>query len=494
MGRRTGGAAILDSMEIKRFLAELESRLAEARGADEREYERFFAELAPRLKTAKQLDAELDRHLARRFNVFDYLRTDELGLSRVIADLLDPRATHGQGELILETLLERIDHDPGRLGSLQEWLPPSIPGLETSRVSVTTERTIPADRRIDVVVEFAGADGRTGCLAIENKPYAGDQANQVRDYLVYLEEKYPERFLLLYVSPDGEGPSKQSVDLRDLEEKRRGRFGIVPYDVGDESRSDEYDDYRFPFSLSDWFAECRRRCEVDRLRWFLRDAEAFCRLTFGVQTMTTDSESKAIRDFLLEGRNPNNLRTALVVYESWPAIRSEVCERFLKRLCSLIEQKTKEEMKYIANDLDIGCVYGGEKRHLNLLWLSRKSWTDCGNEYYGIRRIAVLMQANLKDADGWWIGIVDPGDFHGDELVQLLGDEKFISGGPAEPLIPWWDWMDEGKRNWSSLVPSLQEECGKEGGGEITAHYVARFLEVATMAIPIIDEVEANMP
>ena len=118
MGRRTGGAAILDSMEIKRFLAELESRLAEARGADEREYERFFAELAPRLKTAKQLDAELDRHLARRFNVFDYLRTDELGLSRVIADLLDPRATHGQGELFLETLLERIDHDPGRLGSL----------------------------------------------------------------------------------------------------------------------------------------------------------------------------------------------------------------------------------------------------------------------------------------------------------------------------------------------------------------------------------------
>ena len=43
---------------------------------------RFFDELAPRLETARVLDQELDRNLARRFNVLDYLKTDELGLSR----------------------------------------------------------------------------------------------------------------------------------------------------------------------------------------------------------------------------------------------------------------------------------------------------------------------------------------------------------------------------------------------------------------------------
>ena len=45
------------------------------------EYERFFAELTPRLERARVRAAELDRELAPRFNVFDYVRNDELGLS-----------------------------------------------------------------------------------------------------------------------------------------------------------------------------------------------------------------------------------------------------------------------------------------------------------------------------------------------------------------------------------------------------------------------------
>ena len=68
-------------METERFFVDLASRLADARQADRRKYERFFYQLAPRLEVARNLDLELDRHLARRFNVFDYLRTDELGLS-----------------------------------------------------------------------------------------------------------------------------------------------------------------------------------------------------------------------------------------------------------------------------------------------------------------------------------------------------------------------------------------------------------------------------
>ena len=75
------------------------------------EYERFFGELTARLNGARALAGELDRELAPRFNFFDYLRDDELGLSRVIADLLDPQASHGQDRLFLRTLLslERIE-------------------------------------------------------------------------------------------------------------------------------------------------------------------------------------------------------------------------------------------------------------------------------------------------------------------------------------------------------------------------------------------------
>ena len=68
------------------------------------EYGRFFAELTARLDAAGKLEREFDRKLAHRFNIFDYLRKNseqdrvpELRLSRIIAHLLDPRQTHGQG-------------------------------------------------------------------------------------------------------------------------------------------------------------------------------------------------------------------------------------------------------------------------------------------------------------------------------------------------------------------------------------------------------------
>ena len=90
-------------MEMRRFFADLDSRLAETRRADESVCIRFFSELAPRLEMARELDLELDRRLAWRFNSFDYLRTKELGLSRVIANLLNPQASHGQGTVFLRT-------------------------------------------------------------------------------------------------------------------------------------------------------------------------------------------------------------------------------------------------------------------------------------------------------------------------------------------------------------------------------------------------------
>ena len=57
---------------------------------------RLLQNLTPHLHAARAVARELDRQLARRFNIFRYLRDDELGLSRIIADLLDPTGEHGQ--------------------------------------------------------------------------------------------------------------------------------------------------------------------------------------------------------------------------------------------------------------------------------------------------------------------------------------------------------------------------------------------------------------
>ncbi len=236
------------------------------------DYERFFAELAPRLEVARALECDLDRKLAHRFNVLDYLRDDELGLSRIIADLLDPKASHGQGTLFLQTLL-------GLEGfkNTRDW--PDLDGHGVE-VHVKKEKNIPSNRKkIDISVEIVSADRQRYCLALENKlNYAKDQENQVKDYLEYLKKEYCERFCLIYLSPTGEGPSEESIPKMELDEwKDRFAFAIMPAHGGQEEQADEFPARRIPpHSLADWLRECRKNCDVDRLRWFLRDAETYC--------------------------------------------------------------------------------------------------------------------------------------------------------------------------------------------------------------------------
>ena len=154
-------------MDTERFFTDLTSRMETARRKYRIECRRFFAELAPHLETARALESEMDRHLARRFNVLDYVKTDELGLSRILADLLDPDGPHGQGTLFLERFVDGLE-------DLRDW-----PDLRDRRISVDVEHVIRANRRIDIYIEIGDAKA-THCLAIENKPYAEDQKNQIK--------------------------------------------------------------------------------------------------------------------------------------------------------------------------------------------------------------------------------------------------------------------------------------------------------------------------
>ncbi len=119
----------MNTEKIERFFVELTSKVDTAKREELANYQRFFAELAPRLETARALEVELDRHLARRFNVLDYVRTDELGLSKILADLFDPKGHHGQGTLFLQCFMEG-------LGKLTDW-----PDLSGRPMSVEMEKS-----------------------------------------------------------------------------------------------------------------------------------------------------------------------------------------------------------------------------------------------------------------------------------------------------------------------------------------------------------------
>lgn len=271
MVERTGHEERTQSLE--RFFEEVNHRLEDARRDQERQYSEFFSNLSHRIASARRVELELDRRLARRFNVLDYLRTDELGLSKIIADLLDPGATHGQGSLFLERLFSVLS-DFVDLGKR--------PTLDSSYISVVVEKEITEQRKIDVFVQILDEESPY-VLAIENKPFAGDQPRQVHDYLHYLQERFDNHFSLIYLSPRGEGPTEQSIALKELKANWTERFRILSYaGLTEALQDDRFEPFRIPqLSLVDWLNACRRDCKVDRLRWFLGDVAGFCQREFG---------------------------------------------------------------------------------------------------------------------------------------------------------------------------------------------------------------------
>ncbi len=419
--------------------------------------ERFFLELAPRLETARVLDRELDRQLARRFNALDYLRKDELGLSRIIADLLNPEGNHGQGAVFLQLLLDKVGF--------------KVAGkIDDSRVDV--ELTIGDQGRLDIAVQI---DERH-CLAIENKPYAGDQHRQVEKYLEWLDKEY-DKHMLVYLSRTGEGPTEDSIGKADL----AIGFAIMPYyrDRRAADLNDEFKDFRMEHSLADWLADCRRNCDVDRLRWFLRDAETFCQQEFGGNTMTSD-ESCVVKNFMLG--DGQNVETAFAVHEAWPAVRKDICERFLERIRSSLQNT--------MDTLVISAAYS-EERYLSHISAHSDHWPKYSNG----GRTSIALGTEGERGNNWIIGVQSPllssemeekyDQLRRERLEEALG-KKFGRRGYVTPWWPWWERVERSYRCWDPLIPMINWEL-ENRGGEITDYFVKKFTEIAEITIPIIN-------
>ena len=478
-----------------RFLSELGARLDDEQRADRRRRLHFFAQLSPRLEAARGLEWELDRHLARRFNVFDYLSTDEVALSRIIADLLDPKAGHGQGTRFLQTLLDELREIGDR--------PDPAAGF-TRGIQVVAERVIAHNRRLDISVEIPGTDGPY-CLAIENKPYADDQRNQVRDYLCFLQRTYGDRFLLIYLSPTGQGPSSWSLPRGELRNWTPDRLAVMGYWSGPEQHAagNRYDGFRVGLSLAAWFSACRRRCEPDRLRWFLSEAEVFCKRRFGGHSMATDSETRTIKEYLFA--HPEHLETAQSVSDAWLKVKEVLCRGFLEHLRAELAKRARAEWPDIKEDLRVDCAYGGEKPESNRLWLHRASWKPWkGHDKKhppnkGCTAI-VLRTGWTTGPNQWYWGVLHPRHTSGMSDADLKRRARLEVGlrnefdGVDVRSDGWWLYVrpvDDEMRDWNSLLPAIYREW-KDGGGEVADSYVGGMMDIARRAIPIIDEVDGT--
>ena len=198
----------------------------------------FFAGLLPAVAVALDAQKELDRVAATQFSVFHYFDENENLVSGIFADLLRPDGSHGQGTVFLRLFLEEIDR--GDKACIRRRRRYNL--LE--RCSVYTEYRTSAGR-IDIVLKLEDK-----WIGIENKPWADERCRQVQDYLEFLQQEDAQA-CVLYLSGTGDD-SKTSED--------DDHYLMIPYGHRQNGPS-----------VAHWIAECHRRCDADKVRWFLKD-------------------------------------------------------------------------------------------------------------------------------------------------------------------------------------------------------------------------------
>ena len=138
----------------------------------------FFAGLVPAVTVAMEAQKVLDRVAATNFSVFRYFKENENLVSGIFADLLRPDGSHGQGTVFLRLFLKEIDR--GRKTRIRKW--DAYGSLE--RCSVYTEYSTDERRRVDIVIKLGDM-----WIGVENKPWAGEQPDQLQHYLQFLQQE-----------------------------------------------------------------------------------------------------------------------------------------------------------------------------------------------------------------------------------------------------------------------------------------------------------------
>ena len=147
------------------------------------------------LRLASDVAAQEKKEYAQKrsqggdFNVFYLCKVDhyENMHSYIIANLLNPKGSHGQGALFLDLFLSSLDKS-------------FVTSFESAKASVYTEYSTEWGR-MDIVIE----DNNGMAVIIENKVYAADQDSQLRRYDSFARSnRYkPDGYRILYLTLDG---------------------------------------------------------------------------------------------------------------------------------------------------------------------------------------------------------------------------------------------------------------------------------------------------
>ena len=174
----------------------------------ELDIQRFFQEVAS-ICALEQAQQEERNRKGENYNLFSILSIEryELKHSALIANLLDPKGSHGCGDAFLRAFFEIA------LKGTAYPFESSTP-LDSRTEHYTGPIAGDTGGRIDILVKSSHYG-----LIIENKIYAGDQDKQLTRYDNYGKKTFGAgRYLLVYLTLFGSEASKESTATKSAEE------------------------------------------------------------------------------------------------------------------------------------------------------------------------------------------------------------------------------------------------------------------------------------
>ena len=216
----------------------------------------FFDHFVSLLKKKR----ENDLIEATDFTVFNYIQPDELRLSRIIADLLNPKGAHGQQIIFLAAFIKAMME--GASKPLQETLIKLQDAIQNNicAIIVRTEvTTLRGGRRMDIVVDLGGKNG----IVIENKPWANDQKDALKDYAKDAEKRFPDGWVLIYLHGGGKAADEYTLPNK-----------------ADLKRSGNYLDADYAYFLIRWLNNCLNDAKAEKVGVFLREFISYAKEEF----------------------------------------------------------------------------------------------------------------------------------------------------------------------------------------------------------------------
>ena len=328
--------------------------------------------------------------LAPDFRLLEFLRNDENALSTYLSLLLDPKGAHGQSDLYLRKFLNLFED--------QQFLPKA-----TEYKSGHTEFRLPSGRRIDIYLRF-----NSGGFAVENKPWATDQDEQLLDYATYLGRQHAN-WLLIYLS---NGDISERSLPRNTPEALSSR--IVAFDF---------------FRLKDWLEDCARHTRAGSVRLFIEALAQFVDQHINGE-LHLDNPQELTRLML---RNEKNLKAAFQISQHLREAKREMWRNFLAYL--EIELTELNVELFWDNALLDGSPQGHFGIRFDPTHVFGMGWAfDKGNHgklYFGICR--------------WDEG--EKADLDIQRLAEHMNALCALSGSNTK----WWPWWTFDARAYSSV-------------------------------------------